>query len=218
MSPENTSLSQAGDRCLLSYLSMTFWITSSSLMSRNTREVLLFAFFFILLFLSFLSSASFFCPFSLGDKIKWPTSVDMWTRTQTNWGNYETRGPRATTRSPEWNHHCRYADGMQHFSNTVKYWNLWQDNGLNSFWDILLTRLKCWNLQNAISKKKFRYFSEVIWFIYLSCPLKVFFFFFFFFFFSIFSSSNHFVQQSRTILAILVKGNKRNISVKWFWN
>ena len=32
--------------------------------------------------------------------------------------NKRTRGPRATTRSPEWNHHCRYAYGMQHFSNT----------------------------------------------------------------------------------------------------
>ena len=65
-----------------------------------------------------------------------------------------TRDPRATTRSPEWNRHCRYADGMQHFSNTVRYWNLWQGNGLNSFWDILLTRLKWWNFQNAISKKE----------------------------------------------------------------
>ena len=36
--------------------------------------------------------------------------------------------------------------------------------------------------------------------------------------FSIFSSGDHFIQQSRTILAILVKGNKRNISVKSFWN
>ena len=34
--------------------------------------------------------------------------------------------------------------------------------------------------------------------------------------FSIFSSGNHFVQQSRTILAILVKGRKRNISMKFF--
>ena len=32
--------------------------------------------------------------------------------------------------------------------------------------------------------------------------------------FSIFNSGDHFVQQSRTILAILVKGDKRNISVK----
>ena len=37
------------------------------------------------------------------------------------------------------------------------------------------------------------------------CPLKV--------FFSYFSSGNHFVQQSRTILAILVKGHKKDISV-----
>ena len=83
---------------------------------------------------------------------------------------------------------------------------LWQGNGLNSFWDILLSRLKCWNFQNATSKKKLFF----IWFIYLSCPLKV--------FFSIFSSGNHFVQQSRTILAILAKGHKRNIDVKLFWN
>ena len=29
---------------------------------------------------------------------------------------------------------------------------LWQGNGLNSFWNILLTRLKCWNFQNITSK------------------------------------------------------------------
>ena len=40
--------------------------------------------------------------------------------------------------------------------------------------------------------------------------------FFFFFFFSTFSSGNHVVQQSRTILAILAKGHKRNIDVKLF--
>ena len=34
--------------------------------------------------------------------------------------------------------------------------------------------------------------------------------------FSIFNSGDHFVQQSRTILAILVKEDKRNISVKSF--
>ena len=39
-----------------------------------------------------------------------------------------------------------------------------------------------------------------------------------FFFSSIFSFGNHFVQQSRTILAILAKGHKRNIDVKLFWN
>ena len=32
--------------------------------------------------------------------------------------------------------------------------------------------------------------------------------------FSIFGSGGHFVQPSRTILAIFVKGRKRNISVK----
>ena len=31
----------------------------------------------------------------------------------------ETRGPRATGRSPEWHSHCRYADVMQHFSSPV---------------------------------------------------------------------------------------------------
>ena len=36
--------------------------------------------------------------------------------------------------------------------------------------------------------------------------------------FSIFSSGGHFVQRSRTILAILVKGHPRNIPVKLFWN
>ena len=29
---------------------------------------------------------------------------------------------------------------------------LWQGNSLNSFWNILLTRLKCWNFQNVTSK------------------------------------------------------------------
>ena len=36
--------------------------------------------------------------------------------------------------------------------------------------------------------------------------------------FSIFSSGGHFVLQSRTILAISVKGYQRNISVKLFCN
>ena len=34
--------------------------------------------------------------------------------------------------------------------------------------------------------------------------------------FSIFSSGGHFVQQSETILAILVEGHPQNISVKLF--
>ena len=42
------------------------------------------------------------------------------------------------------------------------------------------------------------------------CHLKL------FFFFSIFSSGDHFVQRNRTILAILVEGHSRNISVKLF--
>ena len=33
---------------------------------------------------------------------------------------------------------------------------------------------------------------------------------------SIFSSGSHFVQPSETILAILIKGHKRNTSVKLF--
>ena len=36
--------------------------------------------------------------------------------------------------------------------------------------------------------------------------------------FSIFSSGGNFVKPKGTILAILVKGHKRNISVKLFWN
>ena len=36
--------------------------------------------------------------------------------------------------------------------------------------------------------------------------------------FSIFSFGGHFVQQSGTILAILVEGHPKNISVKLFWN
>ena len=35
---------------------------------------------------------------------------------------------------------------------------------------------------------------------------------------SILRSGDHFVQWSRTILAFLVKGRKRKISVKLFWN
>ena len=31
----------------------------------------------------------------------------------------ETRGPRATIRSPEWHSHCRHADVMQHLSNPI---------------------------------------------------------------------------------------------------
>ena len=34
--------------------------------------------------------------------------------------------------------------------------------------------------------------------------------------FIIFSSGGHFVQRSGTILALLVEGNRRNISVKLF--
>ena len=36
--------------------------------------------------------------------------------------------------------------------------------------------------------------------------------------FSIFSSGGHFVQRSRTILAILVEGNPRYISMELFLN
>ena len=98
-----------------------------------------------------------------------------------------TRGPRATTRSPEWYRHCRYADDMQIFSSTVKYWNLWQGNGFNSFWDILLARLKCWNFQNAISKKTVQiFFTYPVLLSLFVCFLYVFFFFFFFFFFCLF--------------------------------
>ena len=46
--------------------------------------------------------------------------------------------------------------------------------------------------QKKKKKKKNRFFSDINWVIYLSCPLKG-------FFFSIFSSGNHFVQQSKTI-------------------
>ena len=57
-------------------------------------------------------------------------------------------------------------------------------------------------------KKKIRFFSEVNWVIF-----KV---FFFVFFSPNFSSGNHFVQQSRNILAILIQGHKRNTDVKLF--
>ena len=41
------------------------------------------------------------------------------------------------------------------------------------------------------------------------CGLKL-------FFFSIFSSGGHYIHPSGTILAILVQGNKRNISLNYF--
>ena len=83
---------------------------------------------------------------------------------------------------------------------------LWQGNGLNRFWDISLTRLKGWNFQSTISKKKVQIFfrSHLVHLLILSFKG---------FFFSTFSSGNHFVQQSRTILAILANGHKRNIDV-----
>ena len=62
----------------------------------------------------------------------------------------KTRGPRATTRSPEWNCHCRYADGMQHFSNTLMT-RQWLKQFLK--WNILLTRLKRWNFQTSHVKQ-----------------------------------------------------------------
>ena len=65
---------------------------------------------------------------------------------------YITRGPQATTHLSE----TATAD-MQMTCNIFPIL-LWQ--GLNSFWDILLTRLKCWNFQNAVSKKKLDIFQK----------------------------------------------------------
>ena len=50
---------------------------------------------------------------------KWNSKLSIWAILDLWWIKVKTRGPRATTRSPEWNRHCRYADGMQHFSNTL---------------------------------------------------------------------------------------------------
>ena len=117
-----------------------------------------------------------------------------------------TRGPRATTRSPEWNCHCRYADGMQHFSNTfmTRQW-------LKQFLRYLAYKVQMLKFSKRLSKKKVQIFfrSHLVHLLILSFKG---------FFFSIFSSGNHFVQQSRTILAILAKGHKRNFDAKLFWN
>ena len=67
-----------------------------------------------------------------------------------------------------------------------------------------------WQFGKRSSKK---HFCEIVlklaYWPWRRCCLTVFFFFFFF----IFCSGGHFVQQSRTILAILVEGHPRNISV-----
>ena len=55
-------------------------------------------------------------------------------------------------------------------------------------------------------------FKVVVFLLLLFCCCC----FFSVFFSSVFSSGGHFVQPSGTILAILVKGHKRNISVKLF--
>ena len=64
-----------------------------------------------------------------------------------------------------------------------------------------------WQLGKGSSKK---HFCEIVlksaYWPWRRCCLTVFFF----------CSGGHFVQQSRTILAILVEGHPRNISVKLF--
>ena len=62
----------------------------------------------------------------------------------------------------------------------------------------------------------FFFFFFVVFLLLLLFFCCCFFFFFFFFFFPISRSSNHFIQHSRTILAILVKGHKRIIDVTLF--
>ena len=54
----------------------------------------------------------------------------------------------ATTRSPEWNCHCRYADGMQHFSNTLmtRQW-------LKQFLKYLAHKVKMLKFSNVTRKK-----------------------------------------------------------------
>ena len=68
-----------------------------------------------------------------------------------------------------------------------------------------------WQFGKGSSKK---HFCEIVlksaYWPWRRCCLTVFFFFFFFCF------GGHFVQQSKTILAILVEGHPRNISVKLF--
>ena len=70
-----------------------------------------------------------------------------------------------------------------------------------------------WHFGKGSSKK---HFYEIVlksaYWPWRRCCLTVFLFLFFF----IFGSGGHFVQQSRTILAILVEGHPRNISVILF--
>ena len=73
---------------------------------------------------------------------------------------------------------------------------------------ILLSRADLSNFGTESSKL---HFCEIIlksahW-PWRRCPFKS---------FSIFSSGSHFVQGSRTILAILIKGHPRNVPVKLF--
>ena len=77
---------------------------------------------------------------------------------------------------------------------------------LKQFLRYLAYKVKCWNFPNAISQIFFR--CHLVHLLILSFKG----------FFSIFSSGNHFVQQSRTILAILAKEHKRYSDVKLFWN
>ena len=73
-----------------------------------------------------------------------------------------------------------------------------------------------WQFGKRSSKK---HFCEIVlkspYWPWKRCCLTVFLLFFLFCFF-IFCSGGHFVQQSITILAILVEGHPRNISVKLF--
>ena len=61
-----------------------------------------------------------------GDLLLSPINSPSWSNsyqdillTRKVWKKKNTRGPRATVRSPEWHSHCRHADVMQHFSNPI---------------------------------------------------------------------------------------------------
>ena len=93
-----------------------------------------------------------------------------------------TRGPWATTLT--WVNCCKWIRSFtQHSLLAHQVSRQW----LEQFFRYLAYKVKMLKFSKGHKLKKFRFFSEVNWFIYLSCHLKG-------FFFSIFSPGNHFVQ------------------------
>ena len=129
--------------------------------------------------------------------------------------NDKIRDPWATTLT--WVNCCELIRSFtHHFYQPVKY----QGNGLNSFWGILLTRLKCWNFQRAIFSLKRGIRGTFLRNHFEIRPLakEVMLFNVFFVCFFLFLTGGNFIQRRGTILTILVKGHKRNTSVKLLLN